>query len=162
MEKYVVAVVGCYSQRSPDEIAKIDGVSVIIGTDKKLEVVERVINALENRQNSPCISVTDLSGAHFEPMTVTGAPRTRAYVKIEDGCESKCTYCAISSARGPVRSKAKEDVIAEVEGLYRNGTREVVLTGIETGSYGRVAGNGTSHPGIPFGCTAGSGRQNYR
>ena len=133
----VVAVVGCYSQRSPDEIAKIDGVSVIIGTDKKLEVVERVINALENRQNSPCISVTDLSGAHFEPMTVTGAPRTRAYVKIEDGCESKCTYCAISSARGPVRSKAKEDVIAEVEGLYRNGTREVVLTGIETGSYGR-------------------------
>ena len=70
-------------------------------------------------------------------MTITRAPRTRAYVKIEDGCESKCTYCAISPARGRVRSKKPYDVISEVEGLYRSGTREIVLTGIETGSYGK-------------------------
>ena len=77
-----------------------------------------------------------LEGAEFEPMCVKNAPRTRAYVKIEDGCECKCSYCAISAARGPVRSKRPEDVIAEVEGLYKNGTLEIVLTGIETGSYG--------------------------
>ena len=80
--------------------------------------------------------VTPLEGATFEPMCVKNAPRTRAYVKIEDGCECRCTYCAISGARGPVRSKRPEDVIAEVEGLYSRGTLEVVLTGIETGSYG--------------------------
>ena len=133
----VVAVVGCYSQRSPEEILKIEGVRVVLGTDNKLDVVERVINALDN-SHSPCYSsVSDLSRAEFEKMRITRAPRTRAYVKIEDGCESRCTYCAISSARGRVRSKKPEDVIAEVEGLYARGTREVVLTGIETGSYGR-------------------------
>ena len=69
-------------------------------------------------------------------MSITRPERTRAYVKIEDGCECRCTYCAISDARGPVRSKRPEDVIAEVEGLYKSETREIVLTGIETGSYG--------------------------
>jgi threonylcarbamoyladenosine tRNA methylthiotransferase MtaB len=75
-------------------------------------------------------------------MEVKSAPRTRAYVKIEDGCESKCTYCAIAAARGPVRSKAREDVIREVEALSKSGVREIVLTGIETGSYGRDFGGG--------------------
>ncbi|MBQ8414469.1 MAG: MiaB/RimO family radical SAM methylthiotransferase [Clostridia bacterium] len=80
--------------------------------------------------------VGPLDGASFEPMCVKNAPRTRAYVKIEDGCECRCSYCAISAARGPVRSKQPEAVISEVEGLYKKGTLEIVLTGIETGSYG--------------------------
>lgn len=133
----VIAVVGCYSQRTPDELLKIDGVDIVLGTDKKLEVVGRVISFLDEAERDPCVCVYDLTRADFEPMTITKAPRTRAYVKIEDGCESKCTYCAISSARGRVRSKAPSDVISEIEGLYRSGTREIVLTGIETGSYGR-------------------------
>ena len=133
----IVAVVGCYTQRSPDEVAKIEGVDIVIGTDNKLDVVERVEYLLENRGENPYICVSDLDGASFEPMSIKHAPRTRAYVKIEDGCESKCTYCAISSARGPVRSKRPEDVISEVRGLYESGTREIVLTGIETGSYGK-------------------------
>ena len=85
---------------------------------------------------APEIFVDSLDGAEFEPMCVERAPRTRAYVKIEDGCECKCSYCAISGARGPVRSKKPEQVITEVEGLYKKGTLEIVLTGIETGSYG--------------------------
>ena len=133
----VVAVVGCYSQRSPDELLKMDGVDIVLGTDKKLEVVDRVEFLLDNPLEKPYCSIEDLDKADFEPMTITKAPRTRAYVKIEDGCESKCTYCAISSARGRVRSKLPEEVIREVEGLYKNGTREIVLTGIETGSYGK-------------------------
>ncbi len=133
-----VAVIGCYSQRSPSEVAEIKGVSVVIGTENKMSVVDRVLEILECRaHDGVTISTTELEGAAFEPMCITKAPRTRAYVKIEDGCESKCTYCAIKDARGPVRSKPKDDVIKEVEGLSESGTLEIVLTGIETGSYGR-------------------------
>ncbi len=140
----VVIVIGCYSQRAPHEVAAIEGVSAVIGTADKMKCVE-IAKARLADKNAECrmqnselsgIYVTSLEGAIFEPMTVKNAPRTRAYVKIEDGCECKCTYCAISGARGPVRSKAAEDVIAEVEHLYKNGTLEIVLTGIETGSYG--------------------------
>ena len=134
----VIAVVGCYSQRAPEDILKIDGVDIVIGTDKKLDVVERVEFLLDNPdKREACSYVCGLDEVTFEPMTVTKAPRTRAYVKIEDGCESKCTYCAISPARGKVRSKLPEYVISEVEALYRSGTQEIVLTGIETGSYGK-------------------------
>ncbi len=144
----VVIVIGCYSQRSPAEVAAIEGVSCVLGTADKMKCVEIANRLLSNRsaecrvwsaefgvQSAECF-VSDLEGATFEPMCVKNAPRTRAYVKIEDGCECKCSYCAISAARGPVRSKPAEEVISEVEGLYKNGTFEIVLTGIETGSYG--------------------------
>ena len=137
----VVVVMGCYSQRSADEVAAIPGVVCTVGTENKLSVVDVAIKMLreKNEGGTPqkYISTTDVTKATFENMKITRAPRTRAYVKIEDGCESKCTYCAISDARGRVRSKPKDDVIREVEDLYRSGTREIVLTGIETGSYGR-------------------------
>ena len=131
----VIIVVGCYSQRAPEEVSEIEGVSAVVGTQDKLSAVRLAERLLESR-GEKIISVGSLEGAKFENMTVRSAARTRGYVKIEDGCECKCTYCAIAPARGPVRSKPKDEVISEVEGLYRGGTREVVLTGIETGSYG--------------------------
>ncbi len=137
----LIMVMGCYSQRAPEEAANIEGVYCTVGTENKLSVVDAAVKMLSERERSQApekiISTTDLTKACFEKMTVENAPRTRAYVKIEDGCESKCTYCAISGARGRVRSKERLDVIREVEKLYRRGTREIVLTGIETGSYGR-------------------------
>lgn len=137
----VVMVMGCYSQRAGGEISKIPGVSCVIGTENKLSLVSIAEKMLEKKRAgekiTPLVSVTDLSDAEFEKMTVRCAPRTRAYVKIEDGCDAKCTYCAISGARGRVRSKPKDEAIAEIEALSRSGTREIVLTGIETGSYGR-------------------------
>ena len=133
----VVIVIGCYAQRAADEIAKIDGVSAVIGTQNKLSAVDIAKSYLSGEATGKTVSVGALEGAEFEKMCITRAPRTRAYVKIEDGCESKCTYCAISPARGPVRSKARLDVISEVEGLAKSGVAEIVLTGIETGSYGR-------------------------
>ncbi len=137
----IIIVMGCYSQRSPREVAALDGVALVLGTENKLSAPVTALKLLEKRDNEDdiekMISTTDLSCAEFEKMTVKHAPRTRAYVKIEDGCEAKCTYCAISGARGRVRSKARSDVISEVEALYRGGTKEIVLTGIETGSYGR-------------------------
>ena len=142
----VIAVVGCYSQRSPEEILAIDGVDIVTGTDDKLGVVERaeqVLNAIEKGESRPRISeVTDVMTVGFEPMKISRAPRARAYVKIEDGCESKCTYCAISAARGRVRSKPKDEVIEEVSALAASGVREIVLTGIETASYGSDFKNG--------------------
>ena len=135
----LIIVMGCYSQRAPMEISALPGVSVVIGTENKLSVVAMAEKMLADKTafEAPFVQTTDVSKANFEKMCVTRAPRTRAYVKIEDGCESKCTYCAISGARGRVRSKSKDDVIREVEALYRGGTREIVLTGIETGSYGK-------------------------
>ena len=138
----VVIVIGCYSQRSPEEVAEIEGVSAVLGTADKMscvEIAEGLLKAECGMQNAECKVrnlVGTLDGATFEPMCVKNAPRTRAYVKIEDGCECRCSYCAISGARGPVRSKKPSEVIAEVEGLNKNGTLEIVLTGIETGSYG--------------------------
>ena len=134
-----VIVMGCYSQRSPDEVAAIEGVGAVIGTADKLLAVNAALKFINEREKT--LSVGSLDGAEFEKMCIRRAPRTRGYVKIEDGCECKCTYCAISAARGPVRSKRPEDVIAEVEALYRGGTREIVLTGIETGSYGADLGD---------------------
>ncbi len=137
----IVAVMGCYSQRAPEEVADIPGVSVVVGTENKLSVVRICIEMLKAREcGQPLaqhVCTTDVTKATFEKMSIKRAPRTRAYVKIEDGCESKCTYCAISGARGRVRSKPKDEVIEEVEALYHSGCREIVLTGIETGSYGR-------------------------
>lgn len=137
----VIAVLGCYSQRSPSELLSIDGVDIVIGTDGKLAVVDKAILLCE-KKNSKIVCeqfsyITDVGTVGFEPMKITKAPRTRAYVKIEDGCECRCTYCAISDARGRVRSKAREDVLSEVKALFDSGIGEVVLTGIETGSYGR-------------------------
>ena len=133
----VVAAVGCYTQRAPEEASAIEGVDIVIGTQDKLAVVDRVIEALSATAVEPFVSAPSLDGVPFEEMTVTRSDRTRAYIKIEDGCEAKCSYCAISGARGPVRSKSPEAVLAEVRGLVAGGTSEVVLTGIETGSYGR-------------------------
>ena len=134
----VVCVTGCYAQTSPDEVAAVEGVDIVTGTADKLSLVTRAAACLAACAGgeSTEIAVGSLAGAPFEKMTVTHAPRTRIYVKIEDGCECRCTYCAIPGARGDVRSKLPADVIAEVEALSAAGTREVVLTGIETASYG--------------------------
>ena len=130
----IVMVTGCYAQSAPDALTAIDGVAYVGGNDAKLKLAARAEALLAGA--SPMCEVVPLDDAPFEPMCITHAPRTRAYVKIEDGCECRCTYCAIPAARGPVRSKAPDDVLREVRALVRGGVREIVLTGIETASYG--------------------------
>ncbi len=131
----VVCVMGCYSQRSPDEVSSIDGVSLTIGTENKTSIPRMALEILEGKRGKHT-EITDVTKATFEPMCIRQTQRTRAYVKIEDGCECRCTYCAIADARGRVRSKPPLQVIEEVEFLNTGGVREVVLTGIETASYG--------------------------
>ncbi len=129
-----VLVCGCYSQRSPEEVAGIEGVDAVIGSGGKMQLVSIAERLLSGE--GKIISVTDIDKEPFEKMSVTKGQRTRVYVKIEDGCECRCSYCAIPSARGVVRSKPKDEVISEVMALSAIGVHEVVLTGIETGSYG--------------------------
>lgn len=131
-----IIVVGCYSQRAPSEVASLPGVACVLGTKDKMTAPDIALSLLSGELTPPIVNVTELSGADFEPMQVKSPKRTRGFVKIEDGCECKCTYCAISAARGPVRSKPREDVLREVSHLYGAGVGEVVLTGIETASYG--------------------------
>ncbi len=134
-----ILVTGCFSQRSPQAVGAIEGVDYICGSANKTSVVRAALDLMTQgkKNDSPQYAVSSLEGADFEKMNITHFERTRAYVKIEDGCENRCAYCAIPSARGRVRSKAPGDVIAEVETLVAGGCREIVLTGIETASYGR-------------------------
>ncbi len=136
-----ILLTGCMAQRDPARAAALPGVSFVCGNADKLSVVAAAQKLLKERETAPTVAVTPLDGAPFEPMRITRFDRTRAYVKIEDGCENRCTYCAIPAARGPVRSKPLFDVLSEVEGLTRGGCREVVLTGIETAAWGRDLGN---------------------
>lgn len=134
----IILVTGCFAQVDPKAVAAIEGVDYVCGNTDKMSVVQKAVELLENgRKPSPEIAVGNVMTAPFEPMTITRFERTRAYVKIEDGCENRCTYCAIPGARGHVRSKPLADVVAEVKGLVAGGCREVVLTGIETASWGR-------------------------
>lgn len=134
-----ILVCGCYSQNAPEDVAKIEGVDYICGTSNKMSIVDEVC-ALEEQGHKNAIAkicVPSLEDAAFEPMCIKKFDRTRAYIKIQDGCESKCAYCAIPAARGPVRSKPLSDVLSEVKLLTLGGCKEIVLTGIETGDWGR-------------------------
>ena len=136
-----VIVTGCSAQGSPDVFAAIEGVSAVVGNRQKLRVAEIARTLLQNgKPDTPVVEVPALEGADFESMSITRFVRARAYVKIQDGCESRCAYCAIPAARGPVRSKPMDEVISEVKALTEGGCREIVLTGIETGAWGRDLG----------------------
>jgi len=139
----LILVTGCFAQVDPAQIAAIDGVDYICGNREKLSVVRAAEALLAQgcKNERPTVAVSSLEDAPFEAMQITRFGRTRAYVKIEDGCEQHCAYCIIPAARGKIRSKAPADVIAEVRALAESGCREVVLTGIETSAYGRDLGD---------------------
>ena len=134
-DAYVI-VTGCFAQISAKSIQAIHGVDCIIGNRNKMQVVEMAKAALlGNRERS--IDVPSLQDADYEKMNVRRSERTRAYIKIEDGCENNCTYCIIPKARGPIRSRRKEDVLQEARALVASGYKELVLTGIEVAAYGK-------------------------
>jgi threonylcarbamoyladenosine tRNA methylthiotransferase MtaB len=133
----VVAVMGCYSQMSADEVSAIDGVDIVIGTKHRENILKLVKQVL--RERFKINEVTDISRYRvFDEVNVTSfAENTRAFLKIQDGCNNFCTYCIIPYARGPVRSRSKKSVLEEANQLVTNGYKEIVLTGIHTGGYGQ-------------------------
>ena len=134
-----ILVTGCLSQIAPKTVAEIPGVDYVCGNAEKQSVVGVALDLIKSgRKNGMPLQKADaLDACGFEPMCIRRFDRTRAYLKIEDGCESRCAYCIIPAARGKIRSKKPEDVIAEVTELTKGGCREVVLTGIETASWGK-------------------------
>lgn len=132
----VVAVIGCYAQLKSDEILAIDGVDIVMGTQDRMRLLEHVEKVLQDRQ--VILDVHDVSKSKtFDRLNVTHfKEQTRAYVKIQDGCQMFCTFCIIPFARGPMRSRPIEEILKEIHHLVEEGYREVVLTGIHTGGYG--------------------------
>ncbi len=131
-------VTGCLSQVDPDGVASLPNVVCVCGSRNKLRAVEAARELIESgkRPDRAVVEVPDNTSVGFEPMCISHFPRTRAYIKIEDGCESHCAYCIIPRARGRICSKPSRQVLAEIEALLGSGCREAVLTGIETASYG--------------------------
>ena len=132
----VLAVVGCYAQNAAKEISKIDGVDVIIGTADRMKIVELVESVLKNRAEK-IFRVTDVEKiSEFEELPHT-PQRTRAFLKIEDGCNNSCTYCIIPFVRGRVRSRSLESIRSECLELAEKNFKEIVLTDIHIGAYGK-------------------------
>ena len=132
-----VAVVGCYSQVSSEEVSKIPGVSLVLGTAERSRIVELCEEQIDKEKQR--VLVDDImKKREYEDMWVSSySSKTRAFVKIEDGCTEFCTYCIIPYARGPVRSRSIDSIVREVTALSENGFSEIVLTGIHLASYGK-------------------------
>ncbi|KYO65163.1 tRNA (N(6)-L-threonylcarbamoyladenosine(37)-C(2))-methylthiotransferase MtaB [Thermovenabulum gondwanense] len=132
----VIAVVGCYSQLAAEEIMKIQGVDVVIGTRDRNKIVELVEKALFD--NERVVRVSNIMEVRsFEEIAFRGfRQKTRAFLKIQEGCNLFCSYCIIPYARGPIRSRKMESIIKEAQELAKDGFKEVVLTGIHLGLYG--------------------------
>lgn len=133
----VVGVCGCYAQTSPDDIRKLE-VDVLAGTTDRLEFLNQVVREAENRTRIRAEFLGDaLKNRSFEVLPAGGlSARTRAMLKVEDGCCNFCTYCIIPYARGPIRSLPLADAVAQAKALAAEGYRELVVTGIEISSWG--------------------------
>lgn len=133
----IIVAVGCYSQVAPEEVEKIDEVDIIIGTTDRHKIVDLCEEFELN--NKKINIVKDLKGhKDFEELNIVDVKsKTRAYIKIQDGCNQFCSYCIIPYARGPIRSRELKDIIEETERLAKTGFKEVVLTGIHVASYGK-------------------------
>jgi threonylcarbamoyladenosine tRNA methylthiotransferase MtaB len=136
-----IAVVGCYSQISPHKVMEIPGVKLVVGTHERAKIVELVEYALEQEEKVNLVSDI-MEVREFEEMSIKNyKSRTRAFLKIQEGCDQYCSYCIIPYARGHIRSRKPESIVEEVRLLAQNGFREIVLTGIHVASYGRDLGN---------------------
>ncbi|SHG90934.1 tRNA (N(6)-L-threonylcarbamoyladenosine(37)-C(2))-methylthiotransferase MtaB [Tepidibacter thalassicus] len=136
----IIVVVGCYSQVAPEEILDIEEVNIVMGTNDRNKIVEIVKNVDSNTKLS---TVDDIMKVReFEEMQIKEVRgKTRAFLKIQEGCDRFCSYCIIPYARGPVRSRLLENIVNEVKKLSNNGFKEIVLTGIHVASYGKDLGN---------------------
>lgn len=130
-----ILVTGCYAQRSPAEIAELGGVAWVVGNSHKHLIADLLRPSLEAPQ-PPAVLVGEITDEfHFAPMFPDD--RTRPTLKIQDGCNARCSFCVIPSVRGRSRSLAPEKVVEQVRDLERSGYKEIVLSGINLGSYGR-------------------------
>jgi threonylcarbamoyladenosine tRNA methylthiotransferase MtaB len=130
-----LVVTGCYAELERAEVASITGVDLVLGNDAKDALVARVAEALDLSSMPDLAADPDPDGTHLY-----GSSRTRAFVKVQDGCRHRCTFCIVTVARGAERSRPADAIIDEIHALLAAGRREVVLTGVHLGGYGRDLG----------------------
>lgn len=140
----IVVAVGCFVQANPEEVMKDEAIDIIVGNNKKKEIFEIIEEYLTKKEAESLdkdlsgSKITDVHNCEYEEMKVVSSfERSRAYVKIQDGCDRYCTYCIIPYVRGNIRSRKAEDVLAEIREIAIKGYKEIVITGIHISSYGK-------------------------
>ena len=140
----IVVAVGCYAQVAKNEIEKIPEIDLSLGNDEKINIVQYVEKYLTEKTNQIKIKDVMQSKEFAEFGDVTYTEKTRAVIKVQDGCDRFCSYCIIPYARGRVRSRKIENVVKEIKKIAERGIKEVVITGIHLASYGKDFNDGTS------------------
>lgn len=134
----ITAVIGCYAQISPDEVAAVEGVDIVAGTNEKGKLPQLIEQFQREHRQICSVQEYEALGEAYEDMGIITSmeSRTRAFLKVQEGCNRFCSYCVIPYARGTVRSRPKEEVLKEAKALLDSGFKELVLTGINTALYG--------------------------
>lgn len=135
----IVIVIGCATQVYKEDFMNIEGVSIILGNVGKSKICSYIDEYLTNKKQ--IVDIYDNQNIPFEEMKINNFDKTRAFVKIQDGCNNFCSYCIIPYTRGNVRSRKQENIYNEIKELIKNGHSEIVLTGIHTGHYGTDLGD---------------------
>lgn len=134
-DKAFVAAVGCYAQLKPEELASVDGVDLVLGATEKFKITDYINDLSKNDMGE--IHSCEIEEADFYVGSYSIGDRTRAFLKVQDGCDYKCTYCTIPLARGISRSDALENVLKNAKEISEQGIKEIVLTGVNIGDYGK-------------------------
>lgn len=130
-----VVIIGCYAQLKPEEIAQMDGVDLVLGATEKFNIVDYLEDL--NKADETVVHSCEISEADFYIGSYSIGDRTRAFLKVQDGCDYKCTYCTIPMARGISRSDTVQNVIKNAHEIGSQGIKEIVLTGVNIGDYGK-------------------------
>ena len=134
-DKAFVAAVGCYAQLKPEELVAVDGVDLVLGATEKFKITDYINDLSKNDMGE--VHSCEIEEADFYVGSYSIGDRTRAFLKVQDGCDYKCTYCTIPLARGISRSDALENVLKNASDISKQGIKEIVLTGVNIGDYGK-------------------------
>ena len=135
----IIAVTGCYAQLKPEEIAAIDGVDIVLGNNHKGELY-KVTSEMLAKADKPFVSSCSAEELTSFFAAFSSGDRTRAFLKVQDGCDYKCAYCTIHYARGSSRNMPIADLVVEANRIAQLGQKEIVITGVNTGDFGRTTG----------------------
>jgi threonylcarbamoyladenosine tRNA methylthiotransferase MtaB len=138
-----IVIIGCYAQLKPEEIAQIDGVDLVLGATEKFKL-NTYLNDLSKKENTQ-IHSCEIDDANFFSDAFSFGDRTRAFLKVQDGCDYKCTYCTIPLARGISRSDKLDNVLKNAKEISEKGIKEIVLTGVNIGDYGKGEQGNKNH-----------------
>jgi len=133
----IIIAVGCYAQVAKEELEKIEEIDLILGTNEKNNVIEIIEKYIEEKGIKTIVTDVMHKKQFSDFGTITYTDKTRAVIKVQDGCDRFCSYCIIPYARGRVRSRKKDSIIDEISEIAKNGIKEVVITGIHVASYGK-------------------------